>query len=71
MPGANITQAKPSGYYIISTFFLLFLILLWKLTNRDKWVKTYEEVGNRPWLYPANTTIKNPLKRFKNRLFKK
>jgi hypothetical protein len=54
-----------------STFFLLFLILLWKLSNKDKWIKTYEEVGNRPWLYPDDQTIKNPFRRFVNRLFKK
>jgi len=51
--------------------FLLFLILVWKLSNRDKWFKTYEEIGNRPWLYTNDKTIKNPWKRFLNRLFKK
>ena len=56
---------------IISSFFLLFLVLIWKLSNKNKWVKTYEEVGNRPWLYPDDKTIKKPWKRFVNRLFKK
>lgn len=54
----------------ISTFFLLFLIFLWKLSKKEKLIKTYEEVGNRPWLYPENKTILNPFKRFINRLFK-
>ena len=55
----------------ISSFFLLFLVLVWRLSDRDKWIKTYEEVGNRPWLYPDDKSIKNPLKRFKNRLFRR
>ncbi len=54
----------------ISTFFLLFLILLWKLSNRDKWVATYEDIPKRPWLYQADKSIKNPFKRFKSRLFR-
>lgn len=69
--GIPLKIRKQKTGIVISTFFLLFLILLWRLINRDKWVRTYEEVGNRPWLYPADTTIKNPLKRFKNRLFKR
>jgi len=54
----------------LSSFYLLFLILLWKFSNKDKRIKTYEEVGNRPWLYPGDQTIKNPFRRFVNRLFK-
>lgn len=54
----------------ISAIFLLFLILIWRLSSRNKWEKTYEEVGKRPWLYPADRTIKNPLIRFKSRLFR-
>ena len=69
--GVPLKVRKQKTGIIISTFFLLFLALLWKLSNKDKWIKTYEEVGNRPWLYSDNKTIKNPLKRFKNRLFKK
>lgn len=65
----KIRQQKINMF--LSTFFLLFLILLWKLSNKDKWIKTYEEVGNRPWLYSADKTIKNPLIRFKSRLFRK
>lgn len=69
--GMPLKVRKQKTGIFISTFFLLFLILLWKLSNKDKWIKTYEEVGNRPWLYPDEKTIKNPFKRFINRLFKK
>lgn len=65
----KIRQQKINMF--LSTFFLLFLILLWKLSNKDKWIKTYEDDGNRPWLYPDDKTIKNPFRRFVNRLFKK
>lgn len=65
----KIRQQKINMF--LSAFFLLFLILLWKLSNKDKWIKTYEEVGNRPWIYPDDKTIKNPFKRLLNRLFKK
>lgn len=65
----KIRQQKINMF--LSVFFLLFLVLLWKLSNKDKWIKTYEEVGNRPWLYPDDQTIKNPFRRFVNRLFKK
>lgn len=65
----KLRQAKMGIY--ISLFFLLFLIMLWKLSNRSKVIKTYEEIGNRPWLYPDDNTIKNPWKRLKNRLFQK
>jgi hypothetical protein len=30
----------------ISAFFILFFIFLWKLSDKDKWIKTYEDVGN-------------------------
>ncbi len=56
---------------IISSFFILFFLLLWKLSNRHKTAEIYEEVRNRPWLYPDDKTIKNPWKRLKNRFFKK
>lgn len=76
-PGVSFIDGVPlkirnqkTGIFI-STFFLLFLILFWKLSNKDKWIKIYEEVGNRPWLYPDDQTIKNPFRRFVNRLFKK
>ena len=69
--GISLKNRKQKTGIIISLFFLLFLILVWKLSNRDKWVKTYEEIGNRPWLYTNDKTIKNPWKRFLNRLFKK
>jgi len=65
----KIRQQKINMF--LSTFFLLFLILLWKLSNRDKWIKAYEEVGKRPWLYPDDKTIKNSFRLFVNRLFKK
>lgn len=69
--GVPLKVRKQKTGIFISTFFLLFLILLWRLSNKDKWIKTYEEVGNRPWLYPDDKTIKNPFKRFRNRLSKK
>ena len=69
--GVPLKIRKQKTGVFISTFFLLFLILLWKLSIKDKWIKTYEEVGNRPWLYPDDQTIKNPFRRFVNRLFKK
>ena len=65
----KIRQQK-TGIFI-SAFFLLFLILVWSLSNRDKWIKRYEEVGDRPWLHPDDESIKNPLKRLKNRLFRR
>jgi len=65
----KIRQQKINMF--LSTFFLLVLILLWKLSNKDKWIKIYEEVGNRLWIYPDDQTIKNPFRRFVNRLFKK
>lgn len=68
--GVPLKVRKQKTGIFISTFFLLFLILLWRLSNKDKWIKTYEEVGNRPWIYPDDKSIKNPLKRFINRLFK-
>lgn len=55
----------------ISTFFILFLLLLWKLSNKNSIANAYDEVGNRPWLYPDDKTIKNPWKRLVNRLFKR
>ncbi len=69
--GVPLKIRKQKTGIFISTFFILFLILLWKLSNKDKWFKTYEDVGNRPWLYPDNKTIKSPYSRFGNRLFKK
>lgn len=69
--GVPLKIRKQKTGIFISTFFLLFLILLWKLSNKDKCIKTYEEVGNRPRLYPDDQTIKNPFRRFVNRLFKK
>jgi len=69
--GVPLKIRKQKTGIFISTFFLLFLILLWKLSNKDKWIKAYEEVGNRPWLYPDDKTIKNPFRRYVNRLFKK
>lgn len=69
--GVPLKIRKQKTGIFISTFFLLFLIIIWKLSNKDKWIKTYEEVGNRPWLYPNDKTIKNPLKRFRIRMFKK
>lgn len=69
--GVPLKIRKQKTGIFISAFFLLFLILLWKLSNKDKWIKTYEEVGNRTWLYPDDQTIKNPFRRFVNRLFKK
>ena len=65
----KIRQQKINMF--LSTFFLVFLILVWKLSNRDKLIKTYEAVGNRPWLYPDDKTIKNSFRRLVNRLFKK
>jgi hypothetical protein len=69
--GVPLKNRKQKTGIFISSFFLLFLVLIWKLSNRNKWIKTYEEVGRRPWLYPNDKTIKNPWKRFKNRLFHK
>lgn len=69
--GVPLKIRKQKTGIFVSVFFLLFLILLWKLSNKDKWAKIYEEVGNRPWLYPNDKTIKKPFKRFMNRLFKK
>jgi len=68
--GIPIKQREQKIGVFISLFFLLFLLLLWNLSDREKWVKTYEEVGNRPWLFPSDKSIKNPLMRFKSRLFK-
>jgi hypothetical protein len=65
----KLRQAKIG--IVISSFFILFLLLLWKLSNKNKTAKMYEEVGNRPWIYPDDKTIKNPFKRLLNRLFKK
>lgn len=69
--GVPLKNRQQKTGMIISTFFLLFLILIWRLSNKNKWVKTYEEIGNRPWLYPDDKTIKNPWKRLMNRLFQK
>lgn len=56
---------------VISSFFILFIFLIWKLSNRKKWVKAYEEVGSRPWLYANDKTIKDRWKRLINKLFQK
>lgn len=69
--GIPLKERQAKIGLIISSFFLLFLILIWRYSNKEKWAKTYEEVGNRPWLYPDDKTIKNPWKRLKNRLFQK
>jgi hypothetical protein len=69
--GVPLKIRKQKTGIFISSFFLLFLLLIWRLSNKNKWVKTYEEAGERPWLYPNDKSIKNPLKRFKNRLIKK
>lgn len=69
--GIPLKQREQKIGIFITSFFLLFLVLVWKLSDRDKWANTYEEVGNRPWLYPADQSIKNPLKRFKTRLFRR
>ncbi len=69
--GVPLKVRKQKTGIFISTFFLLFLTFLWTLSKKDKWIKTYEEVGNSPWLYPNDQTIKNPFRRFVNRLFKK
>jgi hypothetical protein len=67
--GVPLKIRKQRTGIFISTFFLLFLILIWNLSNKDRWVRTYEKVGNRPWLYPDDKTIKSPFKRIKKRLF--
>jgi hypothetical protein len=69
--GVPLKNRKQKTGIFISTFFILFLLLLWKLSNKHKTAKVYEEVGNRPWLYPDDKTIKNPWKRLMNRLFQK
>ena len=69
--GIPLKNRKQKTGILISLFFFLFLLLVWKLSNRKKWVKTYEEVGKRPWLYSDDKTIKNPWKRIMNRLFRK
>ncbi len=56
---------------VLSLIFFLFLFIVWNVSNRDKWFRTYKEVGNRPWLYPVDNNEKNALKRFKSRLFRK
>ncbi len=57
-------KRQKTGIFI-SSFFLLFLLLIWRFSKKDKWVKTYEEVGERPWLYSDDKSIKNPWKRLK------
>lgn len=69
--GVPLKNRQQKTGIIISSFFILLLLLLWKLSNRHKTAKIYEEVGNRPWLYPDDKTIKNSWKRLKNRLFQK
>jgi hypothetical protein len=69
--GVPLKIRKQKTGIFISSFFVLFLLLIWRFSNKDKWVKAYEEVGDRPWLYPDNKTIKNPWKRLLNKLFKK
>lgn len=67
--GIPLKIRKQKTGIVISSFFILFLLLLWKLSNKHKIAKVYEEVGNRPWLYPDDKTIKNSWKRLMNRLF--
>lgn len=67
--GVPLKIRKQKTGIFISLFFLLFLISIWKLINKNKLVETYEEAGRRPWLYPDDKTIKNPFKRIKKRLF--
>lgn len=69
--GVPLKNRKQKTGIFISTFFLLFLILIWNLSNKNKWVKTYEDVGSRPWLYPVDKSSKNPLMRIKSRFFKR
>lgn len=69
--GVPLKIRKQKTGIVISSFFILFFLLFWKLSNKNKIAKIYEEVGNRPWLYPDDKTIKNPWKRLMNRLFKK
>lgn len=69
--GVPLKQREQKIGIFIFLSFLLFLIMSWKFSDRGKWLKVYEEVGNRPWLYPADKSIKNPLMRFKRRLFRR
>lgn len=68
--GVPLKIRKQRFGIFMSLFFLLFITLIWKLSNRDKWIRTYEQANNRPWVYPEDKTIKNPWKRFMRRLFK-
>lgn len=69
--GVPLKIRKQKTGIFISFFIILFILLLWKFSNKNKTDKVYEEVGNRPWLYPDDKTIKNPCKRLMNRLFRK
>jgi len=69
--GVPLKIRKQKTGIFISSFFMLLLLFLWKLSNKNKIAKVYEEAGNRPWLYPDDKTIKNSWKRLMNRLFQK
>ena len=69
--GISLKNRQQKIGMILSSFFILFLLLLCKLSKKYKTAEIYEEVGNRPWLYPDDKTIKNPWKRLMNRLFQK
>lgn len=71
IPSIPLEKRKAKIGIILSLVFISFLLVLYFFGNLNKSVKNYEEVGSRPWLYPADQNEKNPFKRFMGRLFNK
>ena len=66
-----LEKRKEKVGIVVSSIFLAFISVLYFFGNINKSVKNYEELGKRPWIYPANPDEKNIFKRILGMFFKK